>query len=53
MFYDTEKRQYRKQGVIVDEAFNPNMLNSLLGAAMRAKKRGVQIIRTHVKNPSS
>ena len=48
-FCDTEKRQYRKQGFfIVDYAVDPDMLNSLLGTAMRAKKC-VQIIRTHVK----
>ncbi len=40
MFCDTEKRQYRKQGFfIVDNAVDPDMLKSLLEAAIRAKKK--------------
>ena len=41
MFYDTEKRQYRKLGFcIVDDAVDPDMLKPLLEAAIRAKKKG-------------
>ena len=40
MFYDTEKRQYRKLGFcIVDDAVDPDMLKPLLEAAIRAKKK--------------
>ena len=40
MFYDTEKRQYRKRGFcIVDDAVDPDMLKPLLEAAIRTKKK--------------
>ena len=39
-FCDTQKRQYRKQGFfIVDDAVDPDMLNPLLEAAIRAKQK--------------
>ena len=40
MFCDTQRRQYRKQGFfVVDDAVDPDLLQPLLAAAIRAKQK--------------